>query len=316
MRRLIGAGAAALLVALTLTVARAGIAATPGGCPEIYAHRTDPLERPENTVVGIQAVPATGAEGVEMDIQWSSSSFPVLMHDTTVDRTTNGTGAASTLSLGQLTALLDQDYAPWKTNPAYAGVHVPYGYEFMSAVSSENLDVLLHISATPAQLGTNKLRIYVNDYFAWTGRSLVMANADQVIAMRAWEPGLRYAVIEYPPTGRLFTPEYLASIGAGTYVLPYTQINPAMVAWFHAGGIKVYAWTSDLPAYDVAANWKAVADAGADALITNQPAAARTALGCDATPTPTVSPSQSTIPPVDPTTSPATSVPPIDPSGN
>lgn len=274
MHRLSAATAAAILLALAAVAPAATSArAAASSCPEIYAHRTDPLERPENTVAGIQAVPATHAQGVEMDIQWSSSGFPVLMHDTTVDRTTNGTGAPSSLGLGQLTGLLAQDYAPWKTNPAYSGVHVPYGYDFMEAVSGESLDVLLHISAAPTQLGTNKLRIYVNDYFSWTQHSLVMADAGQVIAMRAWEPGLRYAVIEYPPAGRLFTPEYLASIGVGTYVLPYTQINPAMVAWFHAGGIKVYAWTTDLPAYDVAANWTAVVNAGVDALITNQPAA-------------------------------------------
>lgn len=277
MRRLLAA-AFAVALGVSLLVAPVRATAAPFGCPTIIAHRTDPLERPENTVAGIQAVPATGATGVEMDIQWSNSGFPVLMHDTTVDRTTNGTGAPSTMSLSKLTGLLAQDYAPWNTNPAYANVHVPYGYDFMAAVSGENLDVLLHISATPTQIGTNKLRTYVNDYFGWTGRSLVMAEQDQILAMRAWEPGLRYALIEYPPTGRLFTPEYLLSIGVSTYVLPWDSINPAMVTWYHAAGVKVYAWTTDRPVWDVAANWTAVAADGVDALITNQPAAAAATL--------------------------------------
>jgi glycerophosphoryl diester phosphodiesterase len=308
MRRLIAALAAALLIGLALTATRTAAVATAEPCPEVIAHRTDPLERPENTVSGIQAVPATGAQGTEMDIQWSSSGFPVLMHDTTVDRTTNGTGAAASLGLGQLTGLLAQDYAPWKTNPAYNGVHVPYGYDFMAAVSGENLDVLLHISATPTQLGMQKLRTYVADYFGWTQRSIVMGEADQVVAMRGWEPSLRYAVIEYPPTGRLFTPEYLKGIGAIAYVLPWDSINPAMVAWYHAGGVKVYGWTTDRPTYDVAANWTALADAGVDAIISNMPAAVLAALPC-AHPLPSPSTSSVPVPTTTPPATPPTTLP-------
>jgi glycerophosphoryl diester phosphodiesterase len=266
--------AVALLAALFVQAPAAAVRA-PAPCPRIIAHRTLMLDHPENTVVGVQAVPATGADGVEMDVQWSSSSFPVLMHDATVDRTTNGTGTPASLGLGQLMALLAQDYAPWKTDPAYAGVHVPYGYEFMSAVAAADVDVLLHINATPTQMGTQKLRVYVADYFNWESRSIVMGHADEVAAMHGWEPGLRYAVIEYPPAGRLWTPEYLRSIGAVAYVLPYDQIHPATVAWYHASGIQVYAWTSDNAAYDIPANWTAMAAAGVDALITNRPAAAR-----------------------------------------
>jgi glycerophosphoryl diester phosphodiesterase len=273
---------AALLPAVSLFVTPRPAAAD-GACPIVVAHRTMPLDRPENTVAGIQAVPATGARTVEMDVQWSSSGFPVLMHDTTVDRTTNGTGTPASMGLSKLTGLLAQDYAPWKGSPAYFGVHVPYGYDFMDAVASNNLDVLLHVTTDPTQVGTQKLRVYVNDYFGWTQHSIVMAEADRVAAMHGWEPGLRYAVIEYLGD-RVPTPAYLKSLGAVAYVIPWDAASPALVGYYHESGIKLYAWTSDLPAYDIPANWTALAAAGVDAVITNRPAAVLAALACEGAP--------------------------------
>lgn len=253
-------------------------------CPQIIAHRTLMAERPENTVPGIQAVPATGADGVEMDVQWSSSSFPVLMHDATVDRTTNGTGAPSTLGLGQLRALSAAAFSPWSTS-AYGGFEtdgspvtpVPYGWEFMNAIKTGDIDAVLDIHAAPSALGMDKLTYYIGSA-GWVGRTLVMAPAAQVVSMRGWEPTLKYAVIEYPPAGRIYTGEYLVGIGAAAYVVPYTAITAPMVAYYHAYGLMVYAWTSDSATVDVAENWSAVTDAGADALITNKPADARAAL--------------------------------------
>jgi len=281
MRRLLAATAA-----LFCALVPAPPAAAAATCPQVIAHRTLMTERPENTVAGIQAVPATGAAGVEMDVQWSSSGFPVLMHDATVDRTTNGTGAPGSLGLGQLTGLLAQDYAPWKTDPTYTHTHVPYGNEFMAATADADLDVVLDIHATPTQLGMQRLRIYVADYHGWAGRTLVMAPAAQVVAMRGWEAGLRYAVIEYPPGGRVYTPDYLRSIGAAAYVLPWTAVTAGLVGYLHAGGIRVYAWTSDRAEYETAATWQALAGYGVDAVITNEPAAAVAAYaaGCSSTP--------------------------------
>lgn len=277
MRRLLAGPAVILLTILIAQIphARAGLAVT---CPQIVAHRTLMLAAPENTVPGIQAVPATGADGVEMDVQWSSSSFPVLMHDATVDRTTNGTGTPASLGLGQLTALLAQDYAPWKTDPAYAAVHVPYGNQFMSATSSADLDALLDIHAVPTELGMTKLRTYVDDYFGWAGRSLVMAPVEQVTAMHGWEPGLRYAVIEYNAAATIRRGESIVAAGAGAYVVPARDVTPAAVAYWHAYGLQVLAWTTDSPAIDSPATWAQMRDAGVDTLITNQPAEARTVL--------------------------------------
>jgi glycerophosphoryl diester phosphodiesterase len=293
-------GAAAALLLAAFFVAPSPAAALAPGCPQIVAHRGAPTA-PENTVPAITDTPATGAQGVELDVQWSSSGFPVLMHDTTVDRTTNGTGTPGSLGLGQLTSLLAQDYAPFKTNPRFAATKVPYGADFMDAARDHDLDVVLDVHSAPTQLGTDKLEIYVNDYFDWAARTVVMASAGRVAQMNAWEPELLYAVIEYPPAERVYTPEFLRSIGAGAYAVPWGRITPGLVRFMHDGGLDVFAWTSDTDAQDVAANWLAMKAAGVDKLITNRPAEARAVLGCPApSPSPSAPPT-STAPPSAPT---------------
>jgi glycerophosphoryl diester phosphodiesterase len=242
-------------------------------CPTVVSHRSAMLDAPENTVAGIKAVTGQGVTSVEIDVQWSASSFPVLMHDSTVDRTTNGAGAAATLGLGTLTGLLANDFAPWKTDPAYAGdkaPHVPYGWEFMDAVSRYNLDVILDIHATPTELGTEKLAHYVN-LFEWGPRTLVMGSESQVTAMRAWEPGLRYALIEYNPPTTIRRGESLTALGVEAYAVPARDISPAAVDYWHSYGVQVLTWTSDSAAIDVPATWARVTDAGVDTIITNEP---------------------------------------------
>jgi glycerophosphoryl diester phosphodiesterase len=69
-------------------------------------------------------------------------------------------------------------------------------------------------------------------------------------------------------------------LGAGIYVLPIqnADLSAAAVAYWHAAGIKVWAWSSDLPTYDTQANWQKAADLGIDTLITNRGPAAKTFL--------------------------------------
>lgn len=273
-RRYVAAGAALCMVLAGAAPARAGERVP--DCPTVVSHRTEMLEAPENTVPGIEAAGATESPMVEVDVQWSSSAFPVLMHDQTVDRTTNGTGSVIGKGLGQLRALKAQDYAPWSTDVRFTNTKVPYGWEFMEAAADADLDILLELGATPSQLAMEKLVYYI-DAFDYRARSLIMAPADRVATVRAWYPTLRYVVIEYPPSGMTRTGESLLALGAEGYALPSREIQtPALVAYYHsyetAPGVplKVFTWTSDSAVIDTPASWDRVTAAGVDYLITNR----------------------------------------------
>lgn len=73
--------------------------------PLIISHAACGGHAPENTLAGIRKAIELGSEAIEIDVQASADGMPVLMHDLTVDRTTNGSGAIAELTLEQLRAL-------------------------------------------------------------------------------------------------------------------------------------------------------------------------------------------------------------------
>lgn len=82
--------------------------------PVISAHRGALELAPENTLWSYEYAFAYGVDLVEVDIQQTQDGRFVALHDSTVDRTTNGTGDISTLTFAEVRALNAADYAPWK----------------------------------------------------------------------------------------------------------------------------------------------------------------------------------------------------------
>lgn len=72
---------------------------------EVIGHRGGAALAPENTLAGIEAGLAAGADGVEIDVRLCADGIPVLMHDVDVDRTTSGSGRVDVLSLDDLRSL-------------------------------------------------------------------------------------------------------------------------------------------------------------------------------------------------------------------
>ncbi len=71
----------------------------------IYGHRGAPAEYPENTLAGFRRAVELGVEGIELDVHLSKDGVPVVLHDETVDRTTNGSGAVADMTVEELQAL-------------------------------------------------------------------------------------------------------------------------------------------------------------------------------------------------------------------
>jgi glycerophosphoryl diester phosphodiesterase len=71
----------------------------------LIAHRGDRAHAPENTLLAFQRAIAAGADAIELDVRVTRDRQVVVIHDETVDRTTNGTGAVATMPLDQLREL-------------------------------------------------------------------------------------------------------------------------------------------------------------------------------------------------------------------
>jgi glycerophosphoryl diester phosphodiesterase len=79
----------------------------------LIAHRGYAGVSPENTLIAFGRALDLGADGIEMDVQLTKDSVPVIMHDVTVDRTTNGTGVVNDMTLEQIRQLDDCARTTW-----------------------------------------------------------------------------------------------------------------------------------------------------------------------------------------------------------
>ncbi|MFV9632629.1 glycerophosphodiester phosphodiesterase [Mycobacterium neumannii] len=83
---------------------------TLGGHPFVVAHRGASADRPEHTLAAYELALQQGADGVECDVRLTRDGHLVCVHDRRVDRTSNGTGFVSDMTLAQLGEL---DYGGW-----------------------------------------------------------------------------------------------------------------------------------------------------------------------------------------------------------
>lgn len=90
-------------------------------------HRGYNVEAPENTLAAFRLSKEKGFTFVECDVSFTSDGVPVLLHDATVDRTSNGTGDVSGMTLADVRAL---DFGAWFSE-AYAGELIPTFEEFI-----------------------------------------------------------------------------------------------------------------------------------------------------------------------------------------
>jgi glycerophosphoryl diester phosphodiesterase len=92
-----------------------------GAAVEIVVHRGDNGHAPENTLAAAQRCIDMGVEYLEFDVRRSKDGVHYILHDPTVDRTTDGTGGIRTLTSAQIDAL---DAGSWFSSE-FAGERIP-----------------------------------------------------------------------------------------------------------------------------------------------------------------------------------------------
>jgi glycerophosphoryl diester phosphodiesterase len=112
--------------------------------PMVVAHRGYSPGMPENTIAAFRHAMGTGVYAIELDLRATADGQPVVMHDPTVDRTTNGSGAVAGMTLDQIRAL----DAGSKTAPAFAGEHVPSFADVMNLVGPTGARLVIDVKTS------------------------------------------------------------------------------------------------------------------------------------------------------------------------
>jgi len=103
--------------------------------PYIVGHRGARALYPENTVISFEKAIEMGVDGIETDLNMTKDGELVVIHDGTVDRTTNGSGKVSEMTLSEIRSL----DAGVKFSPEYEGAKIPVFGEFLDLVKGKNL---------------------------------------------------------------------------------------------------------------------------------------------------------------------------------
>lgn len=111
--------------------------------PIVAAHRGIPSLAPENTMAGYRLAYEMGADLIETDLQITKDGQLVVMHDSTVDRTTNGTGKVSDLTFEEVRQL----DAGITFSPEFAGEKVPSFREFLQEFKGKDVILLVEMKA-------------------------------------------------------------------------------------------------------------------------------------------------------------------------
>lgn len=90
-------------------------------------HRGYNSVAPENTIPAFKLSAENGFKYVESDLQFTSDSVPVMIHDDTIDRTSNGTGRVDSMTYAQIS---QYDFGSWKSAD-YTGTTIPTFYQFL-----------------------------------------------------------------------------------------------------------------------------------------------------------------------------------------
>ncbi len=120
-----------------------------GWLPTLIGHRGSAATAPENTLTGIRAAHAAGAEAVELDVKLSRDGVALLMHDDGLERTTNGVGRVVDADWATLQGL-DAGYAK-RFGDQFADERIPDLPSVLALLVELNLAANLEIKPCPGR---------------------------------------------------------------------------------------------------------------------------------------------------------------------
>lgn len=234
--------------------------------PKVVGHRGLIFQAPENTLAGFEACMNLRL-GLELDIQRTKDGVLVLMHDSEVNRTTNGKGKVSEITLAELKKL---DAGSW-FDIRFKGEKVPTLEEFLLRLvryKESNPLVCVDVKIDDDQLVEEMVGLarkhQVLEYLMFIGRTITEAGFRE----RLKKADAKAKVARLAQTSAELPAALEDPLADWIYVrfLP----TPQEVSKVHQKGKKVFV-VGSLVAGNLPENWRKARESGADALLTDYP---------------------------------------------
>lgn len=236
--------------------------------PLVTSHAACKGHAPENTLAGIERAIALGADAIEIDVHCTADRVPVLLHDETVDRTTDGSGNVQEMTLAEVRAL---DAGARQFAPRFAGQRVPLLAEVIEMTKAR---VLLQIEIKQAGI-EEEVAACVRDAGAVAACEVHSFYPQVVARMRSLEPRMAAALLTDPRRvrdwGEFFG--FALSLHAQGVSVQHEAVTPELVRLGQRRSLTFMTWT-----VDDAADIDRMLAAGVDSICTNLPDVVRRAL--------------------------------------
>lgn len=235
---------------------------TPGEQAFIASHRGGGATAPENTIPAIEAALAGGFGYVEVDIALTADRQPVLMHDATVDRTTDGTGRLALLTLDAVRTL---DAGAW-FDSAFAGTRVPLLTEFLDVLQASRGRALVELKGV---WDAEAVASFTADVTArGLSRRIIVSSFDArtLAHVRAASETIpRLVILKRMPDDLVAAVE---ETGARGIVVDRRAVmkRPEVVDELHARGLRIVVYTLNSDR-----QWDEVTALGVDGIVTDDP---------------------------------------------
>ena len=210
----------------------------------VIAHRGFSGQAPENTLVAIRQAIEVGADMVEIDVTVTADGHVILLHDETLDRTTDGQGSPTSMTLDEIREL---DAGSWFA-PEYAGEGIPTLTEALETVKDRIL-INVEIKSEAVEHGVvPKVAALIVEH----------EMLDQVVVSSFSPEALRLMKITDPAviTATLFNKELhtdrdpleiIQEVGSRGFNISGKRLTAAMVERCHRHGIPVAVYTVNEP---------------------------------------------------------------------
>jgi len=229
----------------------------------VIAHRGNSSVAPENTLPALAAAGFAGADLIEIDVQIGRDGAGVVIHDDSVDRTTDASGPVNVLDTAEVARL---DAGAWK-DLSYSGAVVPMFAQVLELLGRfQDLGLLLEFKGTwPEGPASDLLAALTASAVA--DRTIVQSfDIDTVRVLRDLAPTVRCAGLAR--SGDAETIAICTDLGLMACNPHHHSVieDPASVQRMHEAGLKTFPWTANEPA-----DWAALVAAGVDGIITDRP---------------------------------------------
>jgi glycerophosphoryl diester phosphodiesterase len=197
---------------------------------QIIAHRGGLTDAPENTLAAFRNSITLGVDWLEFDVQMTKDGALIVIHDETVDRTTDGTGAVRDLTLKEI-----------RSFDAGQGERVPTFEEILQLAKTKGVKILPETKSAELYPGIEEKLLQALEQANYLNQTVIQSfNTDSLEKLHRLNPQAKLCALYGLWKFNVSSPP-----GDAQYICPMAEmvlLNPAMIRQAHQKGRQVFIW--------------------------------------------------------------------------